>query len=173
MFILISIFIKMLWEGTQLFRLFTCEQYWEGKWGGCVDTEGHLSCYDPWSTRSAWRQLRARPEKQGRPTGFISSQSFLFFGCTAWHVDFSSLTRDQTTTCMRKTERFSYVLRQRGASLVAQWLRIHLQWGEVGSISGSGRSPAEWNVFLPGKSDGQRSLAGYSPWGYKRVGLSD
>ena len=47
--------------------------------GGCVDTEGHLSCYDPWSTRSAWRQLKARPEKQGRPTGLISSQSFLFF----------------------------------------------------------------------------------------------
>ena len=25
-------------------------------------------------------------------------------------------------------------------------------------------------VFLPGKSHGQRSLAGYSPWGLKRVG---
>ena len=25
-------------------------------------------------------------------------------------------------------------------------------------------------VFLPGKSHGQRSLAGYSPWGRKRVG---
>ena len=24
-------------------------------------------------------------------------------------------------------------------------------------------------VFLPGKSNGQRSLAGYSPWGHKRV----
>ena len=24
-------------------------------------------------------------------------------------------------------------------------------------------------VFLPGKSQGQRSLAGYSPWGHKRV----
>ena len=27
-------------------------------------------------------------------------------------------------------------------------------------------------VFLPGKSRGQRSLAGYSPWGWKRVGFS-
>ena len=26
-------------------------------------------------------------------------------------------------------------------------------------------------VFLPGKSHGQRSLAGYSPWDHKRVGL--
>ena len=25
-------------------------------------------------------------------------------------------------------------------------------------------------VFLPRKSHGQRSLAGYSPWGHKRVG---
>ena len=25
-------------------------------------------------------------------------------------------------------------------------------------------------VFLPGKSHGQRSLAGYSPWGHRRVG---
>ena len=25
-------------------------------------------------------------------------------------------------------------------------------------------------VFLPGKSHGQKSLAGYSPWGHKRVG---
>ena len=24
-------------------------------------------------------------------------------------------------------------------------------------------------VFLPGKSQGQRSLVGYSPWGHKRV----
>ena len=25
-------------------------------------------------------------------------------------------------------------------------------------------------VFLPGKSHGQRSLVGYSPWGHKRAG---
>ena len=25
-------------------------------------------------------------------------------------------------------------------------------------------------VFLPGKSHGQRSLVGYSPWGHKKVG---
>ena len=43
---------------------------------------------------------------------------------------------------------------------------------DMGSISGSGRSPRKWHpapVFLPGKSHGQRSLAGYSPWGHKRV----
>ena len=44
--------------------------------------------------------------------------------------------------------------------------------GDLGSIPGLGRSPGEGNsnpppVFLPGKSHGQRILAGYSPWGRK------
>ena len=48
--------------------------------------------------------------------------------------------------------------------------------GDMGSVTGSGRSPGEGNgwlptpVFLPEKSHGQRNLAGYSPWGHKRVG---
>ena len=42
--------------------------------------------------------------------------------------------------------------------------------GDLGSIPGSRRSPAEENwqptpVLLPGKSTGQRSPVGYSPWG--------
>ena len=44
---------------------------------------------------------------------------------------------------------------------------------DAGLISGSGRSPRKWQptpVFLPGNSHGQRSLAGYSPRVYKRVG---
>ena len=47
--------------------------------------------------------------------------------------------------------------------------------GNVGSIPGSGRSPGggEWQpnlVFLPGKSHGQRSLAGLWSIGSQRVG---
>ena len=47
--------------------------------------------------------------------------------------------------------------------------------GDSGSISVMGRSPGEENdyphlVFVPGEFHGQRSLAGYSPWGRKRVG---
>ena len=46
---------------------------------------------------------------------------------------------------------------------------------EVDWMPGSGRSPGEegWQptpVFLPGESQGQRSLAGYSPRVHKRVG---
>ena len=43
--------------------------------------------------------------------------------------------------------------------------------GDLSLIPGLGRSPGEGNgnpltlVFLPGKSHGQRSLVGYSPWG--------
>ena len=44
----------------------------------------------------------------------------------------------------------------------------------MGSIPGLGRSPGEENgntpAFLSGKSHGQGSLAGYSPWGHKTAG---
>ena len=43
--------------------------------------------------------------------------------------------------------------------------------GDVGSIPGSGdpleKEMAPTPVFLPGESHGQKSLAGYSPWGCK------
>ena len=44
-------------------------------------------------------------------------------------------------------------------------------------ISGLGRSPdRKWQpvpVFLPGESHGQRSLAGYSPWGRKELDVTE
>ena len=45
--------------------------------------------------------------------------------------------------------------------------------GDVGSTSGSGRSPGEGNhnLFQYWKSHGQKSLADYSPWGHKAVGV--
>ena len=43
--------------------------------------------------------------------------------------------------------------------------------GDLGSIPGLGRCPEEERlptpVLLPGEFHGQRSLAGYSPWGCK------
>ena len=56
-------------------------------------------------------------------------------------------------------------------SLLAMWEVAH-NGGDAGSVLGLGRSPGEgkWQptpVFLPGKSHGQRSLEGYSPWGRK------
>ena len=56
-----------------------------------------------------------------------------------------------------------------GGSLVKNLLT---NAGDAGSVPGSERVP--WRrdgqptpVFLPGKSHGQRSLAGYSPWGHR------
>jgi len=43
-------------------------------------------------------------------------------------------------------------------------------------ISGSGRSSGAGQptpVFLPGESRGQKSLAGYSPWGHKELDTSE
>ena len=46
--------------------------------------------------------------------------------------------------------------------------------GDLGLIPGSGKSPGEGNgnsiqcSFLPGEFHGQKSLAGYSPWGRKQ-----
>ena len=43
--------------------------------------------------------------------------------------------------------------------------------GDLGMIPGLGRSPEEGlatlSSILPGEFHGQRSLAGYSPWGHK------
>ena len=50
--------------------------------------------------------------------------------------------------------------------------------GDLGSIPGSGRSPGGGNgqptpVLLPGKSHGQGSLVGYSPWGCKESDMTE
>ena len=51
--------------------------------------------------------------------------------------------------------------------------------GDLGSVPGSGRSLREGNGYplhnthfsiVPGEFHGQRSLAGYSPWGLEAVG---
>ena len=49
---------------------------------------------------------------------------------------------------------------------------------DAGSVPWSGRSPGRraWQsipVFLPGESHGQRSLAGYSPWGCKESDMTE
>ena len=66
-----------------------------------------------------------------------------------------------------------------GASLMAQMVKnSSTRAGDAGLsplIVWEGRAPGEGksqptSVFLPGESQGQKSLAGYSPWGCKRVG---
>ena len=62
-----------------------------------------------------------------------------------------------------------------GVSLAAQWEGIQLPMQEIwvrplGYKDPVGKVLAPTPVLLPGKSHGQRSLAGYSPRGHKRVG---
>ena len=50
--------------------------------------------------------------------------------------------------------------------------------GDSGSVPGSGRFPGAgvWQPtpgFLPGESQGQRSLVGYSPWGHKESDMAE
>ena len=50
--------------------------------------------------------------------------------------------------------------------------------GDLGLIPGLGKIPwrRAWQptpVLLPGVSHGQRSLAGYSPWGHKELGMTE
>ena len=49
---------------------------------------------------------------------------------------------------------------------------------DPGWIPASGRSPGEGHgyptqVFLPGKSHGQRSLAGHRPWNHKESNMTE
>ena len=51
-------------------------------------------------------------------------------------------------------------------------------YNDPGSVPGLGRSPGEGNgnpfqLFLPGKSHGQRSLVGYSPQGSKELDTTE
>jgi len=64
------------------------------------------------------------------------------------------------------------------ASLVAQTVKNVCNAGDLGLIREWGRSlgKREWLptlVFLPGESHGQRSLAGYSPWGRKESDMTE
>ena len=65
---------------------------------------------------------------------------------------------------------------------MAQWVKnppAVQEMGDAGSVPGLGRSSLwsrKWQptpVFLPGESDGQRSLAGYSPQGGKELDMTE
>ena len=50
--------------------------------------------------------------------------------------------------------------------------------GDLGSVPELGRSPEDGNgnplqLFLPGEFHGQRSLAGYSPWGRQELDMTE
>ena len=65
-----------------------------------------------------------------------------------------------------------------GASLVAQTVKNPLAGSRPGINPWVGKIPwrRAWQptpVFLPGEFHGQRSLAGYSAWGYKESDMTE
>ena len=65
-----------------------------------------------------------------------------------------------------------YILQYSWASLVAQTKESACNAGDLGLIPGLGRSPGEGKGYplqysVLENPHGQRSLAGYSPWGHK------
>ena len=55
---------------------------------------------------------------------------------------------------------------------------LFAMWEDPASVPGSGRSPGEGNsnptpVTLPGEFHRQRSLAGYSPCGYRQSDMTE
>ena len=65
------------------------------------------------------------------------------------------------------------------AACIGRQVESACNTGDLGSIPGSERSSGDrygWlpaPVFLTGESRGQRSLAGYSPWGHKKSDMTE
>ena len=60
------------------------------------------------------------------------------------------------------------------AQMVKNLLAVQEAW--VQSLGQEDPWRREWEptpVFLPGESHGQRSLAGYSPWGFKELDTTE
>ena len=81
--------------------------------------------------------------------------------------------------CPKRSTYLIYILSKYGASQVVQVIKNPFvnagDTRDTSSITGSRKSPGEGNgnplqYFLPGKFHGQRSVAGHSPWGCKRIG---
>ena len=75
-------------------------------------------------------------------------------------------------------EGIGYLLQYSWASLMAQTGKSTCNAGDLGSIPGWGRSPGggHGNLFqycCLENSHGQRSLAGYSPWGHKESDMTE
>ena len=83
-----------------------------------------------------------------------------------------------TAFCLKLLSLSCFIEECVGDSLVAQMVNNLLQCGRPGFDPWLGKVSwrRKWQstpVFLPGKSHGQRSLAGYSPWGRKELDTTE
>ena len=114
------------------------------------------------SSLTEWRPVWPTPPEPHRPNCLVLPVPLTHF------YKFWSLTA-QTLFSVSLEFSFSESHGPRKGSPDGSAARNRLQCrrrGDVGSVSGSGRSPGGGNG-KPGKSHGQRSLGGYSPWGHR------
>ena len=111
----------------------------------------------PFSSSSSWP--RNWTEISSIAGGFFTNRAL---GIIQWHTNF------QFSNCVIVL----WCLGFPGGSVVKN---LPANAGDL--IPGSGRSPGEENgyptpVFLPGKSNGQRGLVGYTPWSHKELDMA-
>ena len=72
----------------------------------------------------------------------------------------NNLRHADDTTLMAESEELKSLLMKVKEESKKAGLQLNLQWQPT-------------PVFLPGKSHGQRSLVGYSPWGHKQSNMTE
>ena len=82
-----------------------------------------------------------------------------------WNASNQSSRKKNENNNIKKKSKGTY-----GASLVAQWQRIHQQCRRCGCNPWVGKIPwrGTWQptpVFLPGEPHGERRVVGHDPWG--------
>ena len=110
---------------------------------------------------------------------------FLFGTSLLFHVQFQLLLLDLhtgfsrgITLCVPFCTLFYHFVCIVHASQVAQWYRIHLLMQEVWIWSLGQEDPLSKKcqptpVFFPERSNVQRSLMGYRPWGHKELDMTE
>ena len=76
------------------------------------------------------------------------------------------VSSQQSSRCLQFVKWVSWWLCSKESAYQCRRFRFHPQVRKISWIR-------KWQlipVFLPGKSHGQKSVAGYSPWGHKKVG---
>ena len=119
--------------------------------------------FNPWVGKIPWRRER-QPTPVSLPGESHGQRSLV--GCSPWGLKESGMTGKLTHTYIPETHRAFSAVKN-----LPDYRRRRLDPG-VGKIPWR-RAWHPTPVFQPGESRGQRSLAGYSPWGRKEPNTTE